>query len=61
MTRYYLTLRPPMMGCMPKGFAEVEDFGGKRPTGHGFDAWGWVEYPEPLTPEKADAYDLREA
>lgn len=61
MSRYYLTMRPPAPGTFPRGATGCEDFGGKVDTGHGFKAWGWVEYERPLTPEQVDAYELREA
>lgn len=61
--RYYTTQRPPMPGAVPMRPrpARVEDFGSKADTGHGFAAWGFVEYDEPLTAEQMESYELREA
>lgn len=61
--RYYLTMRPPMLGTIPMRPrpVKVEDWDFRRDTGHGFPAWGFVEYDEPLPEEVADAYELRTA
>lgn len=61
MYRYYLTQRPPSIGTHPGGAARVEGFDHRMMTEYGFRAWGWVEYPEPLTSEQVESYELREA
>ena len=61
--RYYYSLRPPGIGCQPDGFVEREMWWPKRniPGDGEHDAFGWVEYPEPLPLETAWRYDLRPA
>ena len=54
--RYYSTLRPIGPGTCPDNFIEFENFDfRKHVDGINRDAWGWVEYEEPLEcPEKYD-------
>lgn len=61
--RYYLTMRPPAPGAIPlrPEPSKVRDYGRRTDTGHGFAAWGFVEYMEPLTDEQVSAYELRRA
>lgn len=61
--RYHATMRPPAPGTVPMTPQpiRVRDFGRREDTGHGFAAWGYVEYPEPLTGEQVERYKLRRA
>lgn len=55
--RYYSTLRPIGPGTCPDNFVEFENFDFRKHVDSiNRDAWGWVEYAEPL--ENPDMYDL---
>lgn len=60
--RYFYTLRPPNIGCQPDGWTGRE--GGlpkkdwQRSDGSTIKAFGWVEYPEPLSLEQVWKFDL---
>ena len=62
--RYYSTQRPVMPGGFPKKAAaeRIENFDAKTFCEEiGREAWGFIEYLEPLTKEEADAYELTQA
>lgn len=61
--RYYTTQRPPAPGAIPMRPRpkRVKDFGRRETTRHGFPAWGYVEYDEPLSDEQVATYELRRA
>ena len=63
--RYYSTQRPVGPGTYPKDSAEMvgfENFDHRQPVDDGkIQAWGYVEYKEPLTKKQQDAYELRPA
>lgn len=61
--RYYLTQRPPTPGAVPESrkVTAVEDFGWKKYVQKIGEAYGYVEYREPLTPEQIREYELTEA
>ena len=61
MHRYYLTQRPPGLGCQPNDFIGVEWFVGKIfvPV-IGREAWGYVEYDRRLTEQEIRDYELVE-
>ena len=54
--KYYLLYRPPMYGTMPNGHTAIDcpQYRQEYQTSYGEPilAHGWVEYPEPLTPEQ---------
>lgn len=57
--RYFLPLRAVSLGTQPNGFTDYENFESRRfcpEIGH--EAWGWVEYPEPLDEKQVNGYDL---
>lgn len=59
--RYYSTQRPVGPGTYPQkgGTENVENFDGKIFCEEiGREAWGYVEYKEPLTPKEASDYEL---
>lgn len=59
--RYYSTQRPVMPGGFPKKAAveKIKNFDTKTFCEEiGREAWGFIEYREPLTKEEADAYEL---
>lgn len=61
MARYYSTRRPILPGGFPqKDKAKwIQNFGYKTFCEEiGDEAWGLIEYSEPLTQEQADAYEL---
>lgn len=61
MVKYYSTQRPVMPGGFPKKAAveKIENFDTKTYCEEiGREAWGFIEYREPLTKEEADAYEL---
>ena len=61
MNRYYSTMRPFGPGIFPRrdGTETITNFDGKIYCEEiGREAWGFIEYREPLTKEEADAYEL---
>ena len=61
--RYYSTKRPFGPGTFPKkdGRETVINFDGKTYCEEiGREAWGYIDYPEPLTKEEVDSYELVE-
>lgn len=66
MFRYYMTQRPPMPGAFPKPknnkVLGLEDFGERRPVPMRHrQAWGYVEYENPLSHKMILDYELAEA
>ena len=64
MKRYYSTLRPFGPGTFPQkdGRETITNFDGPAYCEEiGREAWGYIEYPEALTKEEAESYDLTEA
>lgn len=62
MIRYYCLYRPPMPFAVPKGFKNSMAFDEKIFVQEiGREAWGWVEYEKPLTPQQVDDYELAAA
>lgn len=64
MVKYYSTMRPVMPGGYPKKGAveRIQNFETKTFCEEiGREAWGFIEYREPLTKEEADAYELTQA
>lgn len=62
--RYYSTQRPFGPGTFPQkdGRETVVNFDGKTYCEEiGKEAWGYIDYPEPLTKEEADSYELVES
>lgn len=61
MMRYYSTQRPVAPGAYPRqgGTEDITNFDGPTYcTEIGREAWGYIEYAEPLTKEQAEAYEL---
>lgn len=61
MARYYSTQRPVLPGGFPnrEKVEKIENFDTKIFCEEiGEEAWGFVEYTEPLEKEQADAYEL---
>lgn len=61
MYRYYSTQRPVMLGGYPKRetVEGIHNFDNKTFCDEiGCEAWGYIDYREPLTKEQADAYEL---
>ena len=61
MTRYYSTMRPVQPGGYPNraGVEEIHNFDTKTFCEEiGREAWGYIDYREPLTKEQAEAYEL---
>ena len=58
--RYYLTQRPPVPGSVPSGVRAVSDFGVKQYVQRIGEAYGYVEYDEPLTEKQISDYELTE-
>lgn len=59
--RYYSTQRPVLPGGYPKkaSVEEIHNFDTKIFCEEiGREAWGYIEYQEPLTNEEAEAYEL---
>lgn len=64
MTRYYSTQRPVLPGGFPEKckMVRIQNFDHKEFCEEiGEEAWGIVEYSEPLSKEQADAYELNPA
>lgn len=61
MIRYYSTMRPILPGGYPKSVdvEEIHNFDNRIFCEEiGQDAWGYIDYREPLEKEQADAYEL---
>lgn len=60
--RYYLTQRPPVPGAVPESgrIRAVEDFGGRKYVQKIGEAYGYVEYDQPLTQVQIHSYELVE-
>lgn len=61
MKRYYSTVRPVQPGGYPNrdGVEEIHNFDTKTFCEEiGREAWGYIDYREPLTKEQAEAYEL---
>lgn len=61
MTRYYSTQRPILPGGFPnrEKVEQIKNFDDKIFCEEiGEEAWGFVDYSEPLEKEQADAYEL---
>lgn len=59
--RYYSIMRPVMPGSYPKRniVTEVKNFEEKTYCEEiGREAWGYIDYSEPLAKEEAEAYEL---
>lgn len=59
--RYYSTQRPIIPGSYPNRVAveAIHNFDTKTFCEEiGWEAWGYIEYSEPLTKEQAEAYEL---
>ena len=57
--RYYCLYRPPMLGTVPRGMFNWEDYTDRRycPQIERY-AWGYVEYEKPLTKAQIQNYEL---
>lgn len=61
MIRYYSTMRPVQPGGYPnrESVEEIHNFDTKTFCEEiGREAWGYIDYREPLTKEQAEAYEL---
>lgn len=58
--KYYSTQRPVMPGSFPKGtIREIKNFDSRIYCEEiGREAWGYIDYSEPIKPEAAKAYEL---
>ena len=59
--RYYSTQRPVGIGTFPKSqtVARIENFDRRTYCPEiGREAWGFIEYAEPITEKEADSYEL---
>lgn len=57
--RYYTLFRPPMLGAVPRGMIEIEDYGTRRMVPSvGREAWGHVDYVRPLSERDVYSYEL---
>lgn len=62
--RYYSTQRPVGPGTFPRqdGKETITNFDGKTYCEEiGREAWGYIDYREPLTPEQSASYELTPA
>ena len=56
--RYYSTMRPVAPGTFPKKRdCEIHNYD-ERIEIDGLKAWGYIDYPEPLTEKEAHSYEL---
>ncbi len=62
MHRYYLIMRPAMPGAVPtRNLEMICNFDNRMYAEEiGREAWGWVEYTEPLTEQEIKDYELVE-
>lgn len=59
--KYFSIHRPVMIGSYPKSqrVLEIKNFDSlKFIDSIGRQAWGWIEYEQPLTEKEADDYEL---
>ena len=59
---YYSLYRPVDIGTYPKNPVKplkFVNFEGRMDTGKGFEAWGYLVYPELLSDEQARNYELK--
>ena len=57
--RYYCLYRPPMLGGIPKDFTIAVPYDERRYCPEiNREAWGYVEYDKPLTPQQIINYEL---
>lgn len=57
--RYYLTQRPPAPGTFPGKPTKIGAYDTKEHVEEiGREAWGWVEYQEPLEERQIKDYEL---
>ncbi|MGI6497980.1 MAG: hypothetical protein ACOX0U_04045 [Oscillospiraceae bacterium] len=62
MNRYYLTQRPPAPGTFPGKPANIKTYDERKYVSEiERQAWGWVEYQEPLTEKQTEDYELTKA
>lgn len=62
--RYYSTQRPFGPGTFPKqdGTETITNFDGPTYCEEiGREAWGYIDYKQPITPEQAASYELTPA
>jgi transcriptional regulator with XRE-family HTH domain len=61
--RYYATQRPVSIGTIPKtdhGPISITPFESRAPVEHEhFEAWGYLEYSDPLTQKQINDFELR--
>ena len=58
MPRYYVVERPIAQGTHPEGATNVCPWLPRRKTGHGFEAYGYVDYNHPLPFPECERYGL---
>lgn len=59
MYKYYTILRPTAPGTCPKGFTRFHNYDKRQYIAAiRHDAWGWIDYPSPLTDRECRSYDL---
>ncbi len=63
MSKYYSTQRPVSLGTYPKPYGndilEIHNFDSRKYVQEiNREAWGWIEYRQPLTEQEAKAYEL---
>ena len=59
MYRYYCLYRPPMPGAIPRGVSNIMAFDERKHVDEiQREAYGYVEYDKPLTPQQVVQYEL---
>lgn len=62
MYRYYSTQRPVMPGTFPGKPVQIHNFDSRESIcGGQMQAWGYLEYAEPLTEKQMSDYELKPA
>lgn len=61
MYRYYSTQRPVMPGTFPGKPVQIHNFDNREDVGGQMQAWGYLEYAEPLTEKQMSDYELKPA
>lgn len=62
--RYYSTQRPISLGTYPKEDQKpitIENFNERKPIDANMQAWGYLEYKQPLTQQQQRSYELKPA
>ena len=59
MNGYYCLYHPPVPGAIPRGVSRIVAYDERKYIEEiGREAWGYLEYAKPLTPQQVIEYEL---